>query len=139
MKANLTPNTLCLGCIALPAIGFGAGLLAIPFPAAVLYASLAVIAAGWIGALRWVSRADAQATAGAAGAANALAVLGTLFGLGAGLLVAGEGSIHLPIILIAFTLGLVGGLIYRTRIAAAQTRTAAAVAWNEAAPVTGVA
>lgn len=116
MKKLVNHNTVCVGCIALPAVGFGTGLLAIGFPIAVLYACLAVIGAGWIGALKWVVSANPRDTHAAGGTAGALAILGTLFGLGAGLLVAGEGSLNLPVLLIAFSLGLVGGLVYRTRV-----------------------
>jgi hypothetical protein len=115
MKKPLNQNAVCVGCIALPGIGFGAGLLAIGSPIAVLYASLAVIGVGWIGALSWVIRADPRTANAAGGTGGALAILGTLFGLGAGLLAGGEGSFDLPVVLIAFTLGVVGGLIYRTR------------------------
>ena len=115
MKKLVNSNSLCLACISLPAIGFGTGLLAIAFPIAVLYTAMAVIGAGWIGALRWVIRADCREAADANGAGSGLAILGTLFGLSAGLLAGGEGTVNVPVLLIAFTLGLVGGLVFRAR------------------------
>ena len=132
MKILLSRNSVCIACMTLPAIGFGTGLLAIAFPIAVLYTVLAVICAGWIGALRWVIQADVRDAQDAGGAAGALAALGTLFGLGAGLLVGGQGAFNLPVMLIAFSLGMVGALVYRKHRARAENQPAvvpAARAW----------
>lgn len=125
MKILLSRNGVCFACMTLPAIGFGTGLLAIAFPIAVLYTVLAVICAGWIGALRWVVQGDVRASQDAGGAAGALATLGTLFGMAAGLLVGGQGAYNLPVMLIAFTLGMVGGLVYRTHRKRVDTPVAA--------------
>jgi len=93
----------CAGCFALQGVGFGLGVLAIPFPVLVLYTAAALIGLGWMGALHWLLRPSDLADPKATGAASGLALLGVLFGFSAGLLVASEG--RLDVMLLAFAAG----------------------------------
>ena len=116
MTRTFKPRAMCCCYPTLPFIGFGMGLLAIPYPVAILLSILNIVTAGWIGALYWVVSSNSKEREVDRTAAAVLAITGTGFGFLAGLLWAGRDMVNVPLCLIGLGLGLIAAIVYLVRV-----------------------
>lgn len=115
MKSFVKASSTCVACLLVPACALLLGLLAIQHPLSVLFAAVVGALAMWATLLATVAGTKTRDIDGRRVAAASAVLISAGFGFAGGMLAGAEHTIDLPVLLIAFSLGLGSGVLFQKR------------------------